>query len=577
MAGQHRIESADVLVIGSGGAGLRAALAAKEAGADVIAIGRCLVGKAHTVMAEGGVNAALGHVDKEDNPVVHAADTLDGGKFINNPRMVQLFAESCPERIWELERWGCLFDRTEEGKVHQRPFGASTYRRTCHFADRTGLEIVQCLLAEARKHQIKTLDEIYITSLLTSGTGKTRRIAGATGIDFRKGEQVVFRAKAVILATGGFARIFRTTSNPGENYGIGTAIAYEAGAELMDMEMVQFHPTGMVWPDTAKGVLITEAVRGEGGLLKNSKGERFMERYDKVKMELSSRSTVAKAIYTEIQEGRGTEHKGVYLDISFKPAAYIRKRLATMVKQMHDFENLDITKHPMEVAPTAHYTMGGIKVEPESAMSSIPGLFAAGEVTAGLHGANRLGGNSLAELLVYGKVSGEAAAKYAAAAKQAQLDEKQLRRDEEKVMAPFKKGLSPATLQDEIRELMWNHCAIERDAAGLKTAIAELEAVKRKVPKVGIPGDLRYNMGWFDYMDLWSQVINAEACLRAALMREESRGAHTRKDFPKSSKDWLANIICQDRNGTMTLTKRKTPPITGEVLRWLESKGKSPQ
>ncbi len=576
MAEENKVISCDVLVIGSGGSGLRAALEAKKAGADVIAIGRCLVGKAHTVMAEGGINAALGHVDPEDNTTVHAGDTLAGGKFLNDPRMVDIFTKACPKRIWELERWGCLFDRTKEGKVHQRPFGAATYRRTCHFADRTGLELVQSLLSEARKHKINTIDEIYITSLLTNGTGNNRRIAGATGINFKEGEFITLRAKAVIMATGGYARIFRTTSNPGENYGIGTAIAYEAGAEIMDMEMVQFHPTGMVWPETAKGVLVTEAVRGEGGMLKNSEGERFMERYDKERMELSSRSTVAKAIYTEIQEGRGTKNKGVYLDISFKPASYIKKKLATMVKQMHDFQNLDITKSPIEVAPTAHYTMGGIRVHPETAMSSIPGLFAAGEVSAGLHGANRLGGNSLAELLVYGKIAGEQAAEYAKTAELAPVAKNELARDHEKVFMPFKnkEGLNPAELQDDIRELMWNHCAIERDAQGLKTAIKELEDIKTKFPKVGIKGDIRYNMGWFDYFDLWSQIINAEACLRAALMREETRGAHTRTDFQKTEEKWRVNIVCQDKKGKMALSTRKIAPIEGEVLGWLKSQKK---
>lgn len=572
--------SCDVLVIGSGGSGLRAAIAAQEAGADVIAIGRCLVGKAHTVMAEGGVNAALGHVDPGDSWLVHAADTIAGGKYINDSVMVEFFAKDCPKRIWEMERWGCLFDRTKDGKVHQRPFGAATYRRTCHLADRTGLELVQTLLSQVRKHRTRTIDEIYITSLLTPGKGKGRRVAGATGVNFKEGRLVVFRAKAVVLAAGGFARIFRTTSNPGENYGIGTAIAYEAGAELMDMEMVQFHPTGMVYPDTAKGVLVTEAVRGEGGILRNARGERFMERYDPEKMELSSRSTVAKAIYTEIQEGRGTEHRGVYLDISHRPAAYIRKNLATMVQQMRDFQNLDITKQPMEVAPTAHYTMGGVRVEPETAETSIRGLYAAGEVAAGLHGANRLGGNSLADILVFGKVAGEEAAAYARGAALAPLDSSELEREFRRIRAPFRNssGENAADLQDRIRELMWNHCAIERDAKGLTTALKDLLAIKEKrFPNASVQGDLRYNMGWFDYMDLWSQIINAETCLRGALMREESRGAHNRKEFPKQRKEWRLNIICQQKAGKMVLSKRGISPISDEVMRWLESHGKSPQ
>ncbi len=570
----------DVLVIGSGGSGLRAAIAAQKAGADVIAVGRCLVGKAHTVMAEGGVNAALGHVDPDDSWIVHAVDTLAGGKYINNPGMVEFFARDCPKRIWEMERWGCLFDRTKDGKVHQRPFGAATYRRTCHLADRTGLELVQTLLSQARKHKTRTVDEIYITSLLTSGKGKGRRIAGATGVNFKEGRIVVFRAKAVVLAAGGFARIYRTTSNPGENYGIGTAIAYDAGAELMDMEMVQFHPTGMVYPDTAKGVLITEAVRGEGGILRNAKGERFMERYDPEKMELSSRSTVAKAIYTEIQEGRGTEHRAVYLDISHRPAAYIRKNLATMVQQMRDFQNVDITKQPMEVAPTAHYTMGGLRVEPETAETSIAGLYAAGEVAAGLHGANRLGGNSLADILVFGKVAGEEAAAYAKKAALAPLDAGEIKRGFRRIRAPLRDtpGENAADLQDQIRELMWNRCAIERDAKGLTAALKDLLAIKEKrFPSVAVHGDLRYNMGWFDYMDLWSQIVNAEAVLRGALMREESRGAHNRKDFPQQRPEWRLNIICQQKAGKMALSRRAVGPISEEVTRWLASHGKSPQ
>jgi len=577
MPGQNvRTVPVEVLVIGSGGAGLRAAIAAHDAGAQVTVLGRTLQGKAHTVMAEGGINAALGDLDPEDSWIVHAADTLKEGEFLSHPEIAERLARDAPERLFELERWGAVFDRTPDGRIMQRPFGAHTYRRTCHVGDRTGLELVQTLLAQVRKRGIDIQEEIVITSLLTSGSGSGKRAIGATAVNLKTGEFYCYLARAVVLASGGYARVYKITSSPGENFGHGPAMAYRAGAELMDMEMVQFHPTGMTWPETAMGILVTEAVRGEGGVLKNSKGERFMTRYDAKRMELSARDIVARAIYTEVKEGRGTPRGAVYLDISHKPAPFIRKKLAKMVKMMQDFQGVDITKEPMEIAPTAHYAMGGIRVEPDTAMTSLSGLFATGEVASGVHGANRLGGNSLTDLVVFGNIAGKAAAEYAKAAPAAAPDRAEIDAEYSRITTSFgrKDGISPAVVQEEVRELMWQHAAIERSAAGLEEGLAKLQALAKRA--MAVSGDLRFNPGWLDYLDAGNALVVCEAILRSALMRQESRGAHMRTDFPEMRKDWKRNIICVNR-GRMLLKTRPLPEIGPEVRQWMQSRNMSLQ
>src|SRR5881296_1172086 len=399
----------DVLIIGAGGAGLRAAIEAIAQGARVALVCKSLLGKAHTVMAEGGIAAAMSNVDKADDWRTHFRDTMRGGKFLNNWRMAQLHAQEAPERVRELEQWGALFDRTTDGNILQRAFGGHTFKRLCHVGDRTGLEMIRTLQDRGVNLGIDVYMECAITRLLKDG----ERVAGAFGYWRENGRFVVFKAKSVVLATGGIGKAWPITSNSWEYTGDGMALAYEVGAELMDMEFVQFHPTGMVWPPGVQGLLVTEAVRGEGGILRNAKGERFMERYDPKRMELSTRDMVARAIYTEVKEGRGTPHGGAFLDISHKPADYVKKKLPSMYHQFLELADVDITKEPMEVGPTCHYMMGGIKVDAETAASTLPGLYAAGEAAAGLHGANRLGGNSLSDLVVFGRRAGEAAAKYA--------------------------------------------------------------------------------------------------------------------------------------------------------------------
>src|SRR5262252_3730005 len=399
----------DVLVIGAGGAGLRAAIEASASGAKVALVTKSLLGKAHTVMAEGGVAAALANTDERDSWKVHFADTMRGGQYLNNWRHAELHAQEAPDRVRELEAWGALFDRTKDGRILQRNFGGHAYPRLAHVGDRTGLEMIRTLQDHGIHQGITFHMECTVTRLMTDGG----RVVGAFGYERERGRFRVFRAGAVILATGGIGRAYRIASNSWEYTGDGLALAYDAGAELVDMEFVQFHPTGMIWPPGVQGILVTEAVRGEGGTLTNKDGERFMKRYDPEKMELSTRDVVARAIYTEVKEGRGTEHGGAYLDISHKPAEYVIRKLPSMYHQFKDLADVDITKGPMEVGPTCHYMMGGIRVDAETAETTLPGLYAAGEAAAGLHGANRLGGNSLSDLLVFGRRAGLSAAKHA--------------------------------------------------------------------------------------------------------------------------------------------------------------------
>ena len=520
----------DVLIIGAGGAGLRAALGALAQGAKVGVVCKSLLGKAHTVMAEGGIAAAMGNVDTADDWRTHFRDTMRGGKLLNNWRMAQIHAQEAPDRVRELEQWGALFDRTQDGQILQRAFGGHSFRRLCHVGDRTGLEMIRTLQDRGVQLGIDVYMECTITRLLKDGD----RVAGAFGYWREQGRFVVFRAKSIVLATGGIGKAWKITSNSWEYTGDGMALAYDAGAELMDMEFVQFHPTGMVWPPGVQGILVTEAVRGEGGVLRNKLGQRFMEQYDPKKMELSTRDVVARAIYTEVREGRGTEHGGAYLDISQKPADYVKKKLPSMYHQFKELADVDITKGPMEVGPTCHYMMGGIRVDAETAKSSIPGLFAAGEAAAGLHGANRLGGNSLSDLLVFGHRAGLAAAEHAKAIQAASIDSGQVEEAAREILAPFahKSGESPYAIHRDLQEIMQNLVGIFRTKEDLTRALEELEKLKDRAEHVSVEGSRLFNPGWHLARDLKAMLTVSEAVTRSAIARQESRGAHSRIDYP---------------------------------------------
>ncbi|HXM90898.1 MAG TPA: FAD-dependent oxidoreductase, partial [Candidatus Dormibacteraeota bacterium] len=477
MTANYEVREHDVLIIGAGGAGLRAAIEALAQGASVGVVCKSLLGKAHTVMAEGGIAAAMANVDPADNWKVHFRDTMRGGKFLNNWRMAQLHAQEAPERVRELEQWGALFDRTEKGEILQRAFGGHTFKRLCHVGDRTGLELIRTLQDRGVQQGVDCYMECTITRLLM----ENGRVAGAFAYWRENGRFIVFKAKAVVIATGGIGKAWPITSNSWEYTGDGMALAYEAGAELMDMEFVQFHPTGMVWPPGVQGILVTEAVRGEGGILRNKLGERFMEKYDPKRMELSTRDVVARAIYTEVREGRGTEHGGAYLDISHKPAEYVKKKLPSMYHQFKELADVDITKEPMEVGPTCHYMMGGIRVEAETGQSSMPGIFAAGEAAAGLHGANRLGGNSLSDLLVFGRRAGMAAAAHAKQTAYASLENAQMQDAERELLAPFSnKGESPYAVHRDLQTVMQSLVGIYRNAEDLGHALSELQMLKAR-------------------------------------------------------------------------------------------------
>ena len=553
----------DVLIIGAGGAGMRAAIEVSKKGVSCILLGKSLIGKAHTVMAEGGINAALGNVDKEDNWLVHAKDTIKEGIFLNNPKLVEIMAKEAHSIILELENLGAIFDRTEEGKIAQRAFGAQTYKRTCHIADRTGLEIMNVLSDEIYKRNIKTLDEIFVTSLIS----EKNKIVGATAIDLRKGKFLVFSAKSVILATGGYGRVYKVTTNAWENIGDGVAMAFEIGASLMDMEMMQFHPTGMIFPETARGILVTESVRGDGGLLYNTKGERFMKHYDKERMELSARDVIARAIYHEIKKGNATKMGGVFLDISYKGKHYINKKLPKMIKQFRDFADVDITKEKMEVAPSAHYSMGGVFIN-EDCSTTIEGLYSAGEVVSGVHGANRLGGNSLLDILVFGKIAGNSAAEYSKKHNALKIDERQSKKEYERVMAPFKdnKGFNPFKLKEDIQKIMWDFVGIARKESELKKALKEILEIENKIPHISIKGSLIYNPSLITALDIQNMVTVCKLIILSALERKESRGAHYREDYPKTDdKNFLVNIFCTKKRGRIWLEKKYVPPLTKEL------------
>jgi len=563
-ASQYETHETDVLIIGAGGAGLRAAIEALAQGARVAVVCKSLLGKAHTVMAEGGLAAAMCNVDKSDGWQPHFRDTYNGGKRLNNWRMAQLHAQEAPDRVRELEQWGALFDRTADGNILQRAFGGHTYKRLCHVGDRTGLEMIRTLQDRGVEMGFDVFMECTVTRLLKDGD----RVAGAFAYWRSSGNFVVFKAKAVVIATGGIGKSWKITSNSWECTGDGMALAYEAGAELLDMEFVQFHPTGMVWPPGVMGILVTEAVRGEGGILRNSKGERFMEKYDPKRLELSTRDVVARSIYTEVKEGRGSPHGGAFLDISHKPAEYVKRKLPSMYHQFKELADVDITKGPMEVGPTCHYVMGGIRVDAETGQASVPGLFAAGEAAGGMHGANRLGGNSLSDLLVFGRRAGLAAAQ--AAKKQAapSIDGGQTDDAAREALAPFEHsgGENPYAIHHDLQELMQNLVGIFRTDADLRKALVELDTLKQRARNMSATGSRVFNPGWHLCSDVRSMLTLSEACTHAALARKESRGAHSRLDFPKTEEEWgKKNLMIARKGDAMTLTEVPRPPLPAEL------------
>ena len=557
----------DVLVIGAGGAGLRAAIEALAQGVSVGVVSKSLLGKAHTVMAEGGIAAAMANVDSADGWQPHFKDTMRGGKFLNNWRMAQLHAQEAPDRVRELEQWGAIFDRTQDGNILQRAFGGHTYKRLCHVGDRTGLEMIRTLQDRGVQQGFDVYMECTIVRLLTDGG----RVAGAIGYWREQGRFVIFKAKSVVMATGGIGKAWPITSNSWEYTGDGMALAYDAGAELMDLEFVQFHPTGMVWPPGVQGILVTEAVRGEGGILRNNKGERFMEKYDPKRMELSTRDVVARSIYTEVKEGRGSEHGGAFLDISHKPAEYVKKKLPSMYHQFKELADVDITKGPMEVGPTCHYVMGGIRVDAETAQSTLPGLFAAGEAAAGLHGANRLGGNSLSDLLVFGRRAGVAAAKHAKEVASPNIDAAQIGAAEKYALAPFQRqgGENPYAIHRDLQKTMQSLVGIFRVREDMERALGELEQFNQRWAKCSVEGSRMFNPGWHLALDMRSMLTISEAVTRSALVREESRGAHSRIDFPKLSEEWGTknNIVSRGPSGmNLRQDPNRQPPAELQAL-----------
>ena len=554
----------DVLIIGAGGAGLRAAIEALADGARVGVVCKSLLGKAHTVMAEGGLAAAMANVDKADDWRTHFRDTMRGGKLINNWRMAQLHAQEAPARVRDLEQWGALFDRTETGEILQRAFGGHTWKRLCHVGDRTGLEMIRTLQDRGVTMGFDVFMECTVTRLLKDGD----RVAGAFGYWRENGRFVTFNAKSIVICTGGVGKAWKITSNSWECTGDGMALAYEAGAELLDMEFVQFHPTGMVWPPGVQGILVTEAVRGEGGILRNKNGERFMERYDPKRMELSTRDVVARSIYTEVKEGRGTEHGGAFLDISQKPAEYVKRKLPSMYHQFKELADVDITKSPMEVGPTCHYMMGGIRVDAETARSSVPGLFAAGEAAAGLHGANRLGGNSLSDLLVFGRRAGLAAAEYAKQTSMPALDAAQIDAAEREILAPFNQtgGENPYAVHHDLQDITQNLVGIFRTEDDLNRALGEIAKLKDRAGKVRVEGSRLFNSGWHLSRDLRSMLTVCEAVAHAALARKESRGAHSRLDYPKLDESWgKKNNVIVKKGDAMAIFQAPVPEIPGDL------------
>jgi succinate dehydrogenase / fumarate reductase flavoprotein subunit len=592
----------DVLVIGAGGAGLRAAIEAAHAGASVGLVCKSLLGKAHTVMAEGGVAAALANVDDRDNWKVHFADTMRGGQYLNNWRMAELHAREAPDRVRELEAWGTVFDRTPDGRILQRNFGGHKYPRLAHVGDRTGLEMIRTLQDYATYQPIDVHMECTVVSLLRDGN----RIAGALGYDRERGRFKLFDAKAVVLATGGIGRAFSVTSNSWEYTGDGHALAYNAGAALQDMEFVQFHPTGMVWPPSVRGILVTEGVRGEGGILVNREGRRFMfddipENYrsqtadneeegwrytqgDKNARrppELLTRDHVARAIVKEVRDGRGSPHGGVFLDISWirsklpNAEEHIKKKLPSMYHQFKQLADIDITREPMEVGPTTHYVMGGVRVDGDTQMSSVPGLFAAGEVGAGLHGANRLGGNSLSDLLVFGMRAGKYAAEFAARQSSPRVDTQQADAIVLEALEPFNRqsdGEGPYQVEHDLQAMMQELVGIVRREGEIRQALEGLKKLGERARKVTVTGNREYNPGWHTALDLRNLLTVSEIVARAALERKESRGGHFRDDFPEKDPSYgkFNIVIKRGQNGEMQVTREPIPEIREDLKRIIE-------
>ncbi len=603
--------SFDVVVIGAGGAGLRAAIEARLLGKRVAIVCKSLFGKAHTVMAEGGIAAAMGNVNSNDNWQVHFRDTMRGGKFLNSWRMAELHAKEAPQRVWELETYGALFDRTPEGKISQRNFGGHEYPRLAHVGDRSGLELIRTLQQKIVSLQqedyretgdyesgIKIFAEVTITRLLTApGLSERGRIAGAYGYYRETGDFVLFEAPAVVLATGGIGKTFKVTSGSWEYTGDGHALAMRAGATTLNMEFIQFHPTGMVWPPSVKGILVTESVRGDGGILTNSEGKRFMFDYipdvfkDKYATtpeegdrwytdpdhnrrppELLPRDEVARAINSEVKAGRGTPHGGVFLDVSSRlPADVIKKKLPSMWHQFKELADVDITQEPMEVGPTCHYVMGGVEVDPDTEETLLPGLFAAGEVSGGMHGSNRLGGNSLSDLLVFGRRAGLGAAEYIDRTGDArpEITDEMVADAEAEALAPFRVegGENPYTIHAELQQTMNDLVGIIRTESEMQEALDRLQGFKARVKNAGVTGGRAFNPGWHLALDLKNMLLVAEAVAKAALERQESRGGHTRDDYPGMSAEWRqVNIVCQAADDGVEIYRQPLAPMREDLL-----------
>ena len=594
----------DVLVIGAGGAGLRAAIEAANQGVKVGLVCKSLLGKAHTVMAEGGVAASLANVDDRDNWRVHFADTMRGGQYVNNARMAELHAKEAPDRVRELEAWGALFDRTSDGRILQRNFGGHQYPRLAHVGDRTGLEMIRTL----QDHLVHQDVDVHMECAVVALFKDDGRVAGAFAYDRDTGKFKLFQAKAVILATGGIGRAFRVTSNSWEYTGDGQALAFHAGAALIDMEFIQFHPTGMVWPPSVAGILVTEGVRGEGGILRNNKGERFMfgdipdnykhatadneeegwiytqgDKNARRPPELLTRDHVARCIVREVKEGRGSPHGGVFLDISWikeripNAEEHIRKKLPSMYHQFKELAGIDITKEPMEVGPTTHYVMGGIRVEADSQMTDVPGLFAAGESAAGLHGANRLGGNSLSDLLVFGQRAGEYAAKYAKENAAGKVDEAQVGETVRLALEPLERGNSsnaenPYQIQRDLQSVMQDKVGIVRNEQEMIEAIEDVKKLRVRAAAAGVAGNRVYNPGWHTAIDLGNLLTFSEVIARAAIERKESRGAHSRTDFPDKHDEFakVNVVITKGPDGELQVKQEPTKALTEEMKQIIE-------
>jgi succinate dehydrogenase / fumarate reductase flavoprotein subunit len=600
----YEIHEYDVLVIGAGGAGLRAAIEASAAGVKVGLICKSLLGKAHTVMAEGGMAAAMGNVDDRDSWKVHFADTMRGGQYVNNWRMAELHAKEAPSRVHELEAWGAVFDRTKEGKISQRNFGGHRYPRLAHVGDRTGLELIRTLQDHGIHQGISVHMEYTIVSLLKDGD----RVVGAFGYDRERGRFRIFKAKAMVVCTGGLGRAYRVTSNSWEGTGDGVSLAYHAGAELLDMEFIQFHPTGMIWPPSVMGILVTESVRGEGGVLRNKEGKRFMyddipENYKsqtsmdpeegwrytqndknaKRPPELLTRDHVARCINREVKAGRGSPHGGVFLDISWikekipNSAEHIKRKLPSMYHQFMQLANLDITKEPMEVGPTTHYAMGGVRVNGETQATNVPGLFAAGECAAGLHGANRLGGNSLSDLIVFGKRAGEYAAKFAKENPSGAINEAQVAAAEREAVEPFERPAGsanegPYQVQYDLQNMMQDLVGIVRLQNEMERAVEGIGKLKARAAKVAVQGHREYNPGWHTAIDLKHLLTVSEAITLAAIDRKESRGGHFREDFPNKDPEAQKHnaVISKQADGSMKLRREPIPPMREDLKQVIE-------